>query len=274
MARPLRIGLAQVASVPGDPEVNWQQALIAIEQAAGAGAQLVVFPEVFLQAYRVDELSSSTAAVVPGPWSDAVVAAAARHNVHIIIGLVRADAGFPHLVYNSALLAGPAGVVGCYDKVHLGTYLDYHEGVYWAPGRALPVFDTPLGRIGIQICYDMSFPETARVLALQGAELNVVLSAGPREFRQSWPALLEVRSRENRFFTVYVNTVGDQRGQWFFGGSRVVGPDGQVRFTCPEDTEAVQVGEIDLDEVAMHRRRQHLFRDRVPSLYGPLVETR
>ncbi|HEU0163792.1 MAG TPA: carbon-nitrogen hydrolase family protein, partial [Thermomicrobiales bacterium] len=125
---------------------------------------------------------------------------------------------------------------------------------------------------GVQICYDISFPEVSRVLALKGVEINLVLSAGPDEFRESWGPLLRVRSSENAFWSVYANTVGLQKETNFFGGSRIVGPDGSTRTMGPFDEEACVIGEIDLHESRMQRRSTLRFRERVPSLYRPITD--
>jgi predicted amidohydrolase len=269
----VRVAVGQLESVLADVETNWARAAELIERAARQGAQIVVFPECYLQGYRADDRFAETAVPVVGPFTDRVARTARELGVWVVLGLARADTGFPHLVYNSAALIGPQGVAGYYDKVHLGTFLAYREGVYFAPGERIPVFDLPFARVGIQICYDAMFPEVSRALALQGAEINIVLSAGPDEFRATWGPLLQVRSSENLYWSVYANTVGDQADNHFFGGSRIVGPDGSVREQGPENVEACVIADVDLEEARLLRRQTLRFRERVPRLYGALVET-
>ena len=100
-------------------------------------------------------------------------------------------------MYNSLCFVEPEGVLGYYDKVHLGTFHPYIEGVYFAPGKRAPVFDTRFGRVSLQICYDVEFPELTRVFALKGSIINLVISAGPSGSERSWSTLLQARSMEN-----------------------------------------------------------------------------
>jgi len=268
----IKVAVVQLSSIVGDVSANWARAKVAIEEASAAGAQLILFPECFLQGYCANERFATTAIELDGVFRGSATALAQQHDIWIVMGLARADASYPHLVYNSAAIVGPDGFFGHYDKTHLGTYLNYREGVYFAAGKGLPIFDLPFARVGVQICYDISFPEVSRVLALQGAEINLVLSAGPDEFRQSWDALLQVRSSENVMWSVYANTVGVQEGTNFFGGSRIVGPDGLTRTQGPFNTESLILGDIDLYEARMRRRSTLRYRDRVPALYQVISE--
>ena len=195
----VRVALAQLESRVDDVDYNWQRARSTIANAAHKGARVVVFPELYLHGYFVDELAATRAITVPDRLSESLLVLTQELGVYVAIGLARTDAGFPHLVYNSCLFSGPQGLIGWYDKTHLGTYLNYREGCYFAPGRRIKVFPTDFGPVGIEICYDVSYPEVARVLALKGAILHLVLSAGPKEFQETWPALLKVRSMENAF---------------------------------------------------------------------------
>lgn len=267
----VRVAIAQLNSELGDVAGNWARAELAISEASENGAQLILFPECFLQGYCADELFAETAVELQSAVIKQMEDAARNAGIWIVMGFARADASFPHLVYNSAVVVGPGGVHGWYDKTHLGTYLDYREGVYFSPGNEITVFDLPFARVGVQICYDISFPEVSRVLALDGAEINLVLSAGPDEFRESWGPLLRVRSSENLFWSVYANTVGDQKSTHFFGGSRIVAPNGETRTQGPFDTEACVIGDIDLAELRLLRRKTLRFRDRVPQLYRPIT---
>lgn len=266
------VAIAQLPSVLADVEANWARAVSVIDSAREAGAKLVVFPECFLQGYRADHHFAATAIDLHGEFQRRLVDIAWANDMVVIMGVARCDAEFPHLVYNSAAIAGPDGLIAIYDKTHLGTYLDYREGVFFAPGKHLCVVDLPFARVGVQICYDISFPEVSRVLALAGADVNVVLSAGPDAFRASWGPLLRVRSSENLFWSVYANSVGEQAGTNFFGESRVVGPDGSTRVMGPLNAEACVTGVIDLDEMRLLRRQTLRFRDRTPELYSLIAQ--
>ena len=268
MSSTIRVALAQLPQTLGDVKANWATAVRAIGHAADAGADLVAFPELHLQGYLADEAFADTAITVPGPYVDEMQRMSQTHGISIALGTARADSGFPHLVYNSCVLTQPDRPVFVYDKTHLGTYGKYREGCYFARGNHISIVQTAFGPMGIEICSDMSFPEVARTLALQGATFHLVLSAGPEEFKDTWPSLLRVRSSENAFLTAYVNTVGDQRGVSFFGGSRIVDPSGNTLAQAQDGVEELLITDVDLSLVAKRRRERLLFRDRVPDLYA------
>lgn len=267
---PLTIACFQANSALGDVEANLVRALAVIAEAADAGADIVLFPETYLQGYCADELLAATAEPVPGPATDRLRAAAAENDIHVVMGMARAAELHPYFVYNSAVLLHPDGRVDVYDKVHLGTVHPVKETSYYAPGRSAPVFDTRFGRISLQICNDLWYPEISRIYALEGAALNVVLSAGPRSFAEQWTTMLKARAIENQSIFAYVNVAGRQKEIDFFGGSQVVMPDGELAAQGPLDAEALVLATVDLNEVERARRRWMMLRDRVPSLYERL----
>ncbi|MBM3596671.1 MAG: carbon-nitrogen hydrolase family protein [Alphaproteobacteria bacterium] len=268
----ITVALAQLEQDIERPDVNLARALEHIERASRARADIVLFPEMHLQGYRGDERLAQTAEPVPGPSTDRLIEAARAHDIHIVMGMARRDEGFPHGVYNSACFVGPSGLIGCYDKIFLGTFHPFLEGVYFAPGDGTPVFDTPLGRASLQVCYDASFPELTRIYALKGAILNLVISAGPSAARESWSITLRQRAKENGMWTVYCNTVGQQKDFSFFGGSKIVDPRGRIVIEAKFDAEDFVVGEIDLAEAMLLRRQRLMFRDLKPRLFAELAE--
>ena len=222
--RPLPEGReSRVAVVQMTPtgEVAANVARVARETAALAPVDLVVFPELALTGPVTDADSAQRVAQpIPGPLTEQVQAIAAEHDAYVVVGLVEGDAGSGRL-YNSAALIGPEGVVGVYRKVHLSA-----EDRAWAtPGDGgLPVFDTPLGRTGLLIGYDALFPEAARELALQGADIIACPSLldGPQvrpygatsvpfpEFVETGPTadhfhLWRERERENHAHVLFAN---------------------------------------------------------------------
>ena len=270
-AASLTVGLAQLNSELGDNSANLHRAEEYIDRAAGEGCDLVMFPELYLQGYRADDLFVDTAEPVPGPTTHRLEELARKHDLYIVMGMGRLEESFPHLVYNSLCFVGPEGLLGYYDKVHLGTFHPYIEGVYFAPGRRAPVFDTRFGRVSLQICYDSWFPELTRAYALQGSLLNLVISAGPSGSEDAWKTMLRARSMENAFPSVYCNTVGRQKDFSFFGGSKIVSAAGKVTIEAKLDEEDFVVGTVDLDEALRIRRHWLLFRERNPAVYGPLT---
>ncbi|MCC6943150.1 MAG: carbon-nitrogen hydrolase family protein [Thermomicrobiales bacterium] len=267
------IALAQLNSVLGDSQANLDRSVEYIERAAAAGADLILFPELYLQGYRADDKFALTAEPIPGPATSFLIDQAKKHNLHIIMGMARLEEHFPFLVYNSLCFVGPDGLVGdgYYDKIHLGTFHPYIEGVYFAPGRATPIFHTPFGPVSVQICYDVWYPELTRTYALSGSLINLVISAGPSGFTEGWKTLLQARSKENLMPSVYCNVVGTQKDFSFFGGSKIVSAMGKVTTEANIDEEDFVVGTVDIEEALRLRRQWLLFRERRPDLYGALT---
>ena len=266
-----KVGLVQLNSALGDSSANLERAIPYIAKAAGQGAELVMFPELYLQGYRADELNATTAEPIPGPSTERLLAEARKHDIYIVMGMARLEVDYPHLVYNSLCFIGPEGMVEYYDKIHLGTFHPYMEGVYFAPGQRTPVFDTRFGRVSLQICYDACFPELTRTYAVMGSVVNLVISAGPSVAKDTWKVILQARSLENLFPSVYCNVVGTQKDFSFFGGSKIVNASGVVTDEAKFDEEDFIVGTVDVAEALLLRRQWLMFRERRPDLYAPLT---
>ncbi|MGQ0572434.1 MAG: carbon-nitrogen hydrolase family protein [Armatimonadota bacterium] len=284
MARPIRVALCQATSTiahdGSDPRPeNLARALDFMRRARDAGGQLLLFGEVYLNGYRSDEALREYPTVVDPP-DDSVtqlIAAARDLQVHVAMGICRRAITPQGGLFNSALLLGPAGVLGWYDKVHLGTFPLFDgraalEGVYWRPGRSYKVFDTALGRVGLQICRDVRFPEASRVLALKGADIIVNLSAAVEVRTESWGYFSQTRAAENLTWFAMTSVVGQQKDFRLFGGSRIVSPAGKVVARTRDDQEDLVVHEIDLDEVAKARAMSRVFDTRVPSAYAAITD--
>lgn len=127
-AASVSIGLAQLNSVIGDSAANLERAEEYIARAAAAGCDLVMFPELYLQGYRADDLYADIAEPIPGPTTQRLAELAERHGLYIVMGMGRREDEFPHLVYNSLCFVGPEGLLGSYDKVHLGTFTPTSKG--------------------------------------------------------------------------------------------------------------------------------------------------
>src|SRR4051812_43185354 len=267
----VKVAMAQLNSELGNNRANLERAEGYIDRAAAEGCDLVMFPELYLQGYRADERFVDVAEPVPGPASDRLAELARERDIYIVMGMGRLETSFPYLIYNSLCFVGPEGLLGYYDKIHLGTFHPYIEGVYFAPGRRTPVFDTRFGRVSLQICYDSWFPELTRTYALKGSLINLVISAGPSGSSDSWRTMLQARSMENAFPSVYCNTVGSQKDFSFFGGSKIVSAAGKVTTEAKLDEEDFVTGIVDVDEALRIRRHWLLFRERSPGLYGALT---
>lgn len=275
-----------------DVELNLKTHLTAIDDAADAGAVLVVFPEISLQGYPVIHEKLDTPAVlaaayrtaerVPdGPSVMAIAARAQERGIHVIYGLTEAgETG--GVVYNTAVLTGPDGYIGRYRKVHLGL----SEQIVWRQGHDWPVFTTPFGRIGMLICYDKAWPESCRELTLRGADILVMPTAwgfGNDPEQQDpdtnvnavhYQLYDKVRAAENQRWFVSSNFVGDIGRAPFLGLSQIVDPLGQVVATSGTTDSGITYADVDVQggiADAMSRGQgARIVRDRRPETYRAL----
>jgi predicted amidohydrolase len=221
MADVMTIGCVNFAPVADDKAATLEKILASVREAAAQGVDLLVFPEeALVGAEACDaclavngpcDLHLSLAETVPGPASEAVARLAAEFDMYVVFGLAERDRDDPRRIYNAAAVVGPDGVMGSYRKIHLGSPPWVTEGVTFAPGSALPVWQTRFGPIGVLICYDFWLnPELSRILALKGARVIVNCSAsfaGPGK-RDYFLHTTEVRAIENLVYTASANLVG------------------------------------------------------------------
>jgi len=268
------------AVVQIDPQLarNAYNRELVIEQfhvAASNGAQLVVFPECAISGYGFDSLESALPAVesVPGPASVALEKACAAAGAYAVVGFLEVDEG---IVYNSAMLVGPAGLIGVYRKMHLPCL-----GVdrFTTPGNfGFPVWETPIGRIGIAICYDLRFPEALRCLGLRGAEIVALPTNWPVTSESMPEFVARARALENRIFLLACNRVGEESGFRFFGRSVMVDPSGKI---MTELDDASGIGYANFDPERARQKRIVIrpgqfeldtYSNRRPSFYTTLIE--
>jgi predicted amidohydrolase len=248
-----------------------------LHEAAGQGARLVIFPECALTGYCFESRQEAwpCAEPVPGPSTQALAEDCRRLNVWVIAGLL--ERGGEQAVFNACALVGPAGVKATYRKVHLPLL-----GVdrFTTPGdRPFAVHDLGGLRVGITICYDGSFPESSRVLALLGADLVVLATNWPTGAFTAMKYLVPARALENHVYYAAVNRVGEERGFHFIGHSRVMDCTGEPLAASTDDAETILYADLDPDRP----RRKRIVKipgkyevdrvgDRRPELYGPLVQ--
>jgi predicted amidohydrolase len=281
--RTTRVALVQAAQAIGtetfDPrDDNLDKALSAIDRAASDGADVVVFGEMYLSGYRTDEWLHKWASHVSPPdrHVQALIDKARDQGIVILMGAGTFGAVMPGDVYNSTLIVCPDGLAGVYRKSHVAAF-PYSDGValercFYSPGRELPVFDTPAGRIGVHICYDISFPEVARVQTLKGAEMLVNSSGSAAGFEEYWDHVAYTRAVENLTWYVVCSAVGQQRDTMLFGGSRIIDPGGVVVAAAKHNEEDYIFADIDLDRPRSVRSTSHTLSMRQPELYAPIAE--
>ena len=270
----MRVAVAQMEPRLAEKERNLDAALERLEEAAAAGAQLLVLPECAIPGYMFDSAEEALpyAEEIPGPTTEAFERQCARLGVHAITGLLERDGD---TLYNAAILVGPDGLIGSYRKTHL-PFLGVDRFV--TPGDEFKVFDTALGRIGLIICYDLRFPEVTRTLALHGADLVALPTNFPMAAKLQCDVIAPARAAENRIYLLVANRVGKERWGEFCGWSQIVDPYGTRLAEAGESEEALLVADVELekardkDYVVPGEYELYLFGHRRPELYGALVE--
>ena len=264
----INLALAQLTTQLGNVENNLEKHLVMIKEARSSGADLIVFPELSLTGYVLQDLVS-TVARRPSP-DDAVfkVLLQASRNLDIVCGFVDEDSR--HRFYIAAAYLSQGEVKHVHHKVYLPTYGLFDEGRFFAWGDSIRAFDTRFGRVGILICEDFWHASPPYLLWLDGADVLLLTSASPGRGLTAEPALESARWVEhiNRayasLFTSFVahsNRTGFEDGLHFWGGSTVFDPNGELVVKAPYDEEAVVMAEIDLNQLHRTRARLPVLRD-------------
>jgi predicted amidohydrolase len=259
------------------PEYNLNQILLRLEEAATAGADLVVFPECALTGYCFSsrEEAAPVAEEVPGPSTERILAAAGACDCTVVVGMLE-RAG--DQIFNAAAVITPQGILGTYRKVHLPCLgIDWHAALGDKP---FPVFETPHGKIGVSICYDCSFPEAGRILKLKGAQIFAIPTNWPLG-SDSWQHTPPVRATENHMHVIACDRVGEERGYRFAGHSQIVDCNGTKLAEAGEREETILYGEIDPAAADCNRLVRQpgkwefdRIADRRPEMYAALTELR
>jgi predicted amidohydrolase len=267
--KPISLLLAQTGPKVGNKERNLRQISEQAAKARKKNVDLLIFPELQLTGYTMRDEVSHLAEPIPGPSTTKVENLAKEHGVHIIFGMPE-ESDVKGVIHNTAVFVGPKGMIGRYRKIHLPTHSVFEERRYYRPGQEAPVFKTDIGTIALNICYDLYFPELTRLQALKGAQLVVCISASPGLRRRFFEGFCLSRAMENAVYLVYVNRVGIEEGLQFWGGSRVIAPNGSVLAQCKYDVEEFQTCKVDLDEVSRARAFIPTIKDLEPGLFDLL----
>ncbi len=271
----------KIAAVQMDPKItensgNLDRILSEIKVAADKSADLIVFPECALTGYvfASREEAMPVMETIPGPSTDKLAACCQELGVHVIVGLLEIDAD---KCFNAAVLIGPQGLVGKYRKNHLpflgiDRFVDHGD-------KPFQVYQTPIGNIGMHICYDCNFPESARVMTLQGADILVLPTNWPEGRGYVARYIINSRAYENKVHFVAVNRVGRERGVKFIGQSKIISALGDTLAQADSDNEQIIYGEVNLADA----RQKHIvfkpgefeidyIHDRRPELYDKITE--
>jgi len=270
----MRVAVAQMEPKLAERERNLEACIGRLEEAVAAGAQLLVLPECAIPGYMFDSAEEAMpfAEEIPGPSTETLERECSRLGVYAVCGLLERDGD---TLRNAAVFVGPDGLIGTYRKTHL-PFLGVDRFV--VPGDELPVYETPLGRIGVEICYDLRFPEVTRTLALAGADIVAHPTNFPMAAKVQTELITVARAAENRIYLLTANRVGKERRGEFCGWSQIVDPYGKRLAEAGETEEALLVADVDVekardkDYVIPGEYELYLFGHRRPELYGALVE--
>ncbi|MEF2094726.1 carbon-nitrogen hydrolase family protein [Bacillus sp. CFBP9009] len=260
MARTLRIALAQLKCELLNKGYNLKRSIEMIKEAKQKQADYVLFPELFLTGYIMNEQIKDLGETVEGESVQAICACAKEYQIGVIFGFPEKQ---DDCLYNSAVFINKNGeIVDVYRKTHL-----YHEEQkHFSSGDRCVVIEAPEGKFGLLITYDLEFPEMARLLALQGAEIIFILSANMVPYQIYQNAFVHSRAIENHLFTAVTNKVGLHIDNIFFGESQVVAPDGKTIYKA-DNNEILPVVEIDLEETERSKGVLNYLSNRRPEFY-------
>lgn len=287
----LKVGIVQQACT-ADVEANKQNLKRNIADVAAQGAELVVLQELHNSLYFCQVESTDNfdlAEPIPGPSTDFYGQIARQHGIVLVTSLFeRRAAGLYH---NTAVVFERDGsIAGKYRKMHIPDDPAYYEKFYFTPGdMGFHPIDTSVGRLGVQVCWDQWYPEGARLMALQGAELLIYSTAIGYESsdtpdeqerqREAWTTVQRGHAVANGLPVIAVNRTGhepDPSGQTngisFWGSSFVAGPQGELLYRAPKDEAVNAVIEVDMQRSENVRRWWPFLRDRRIEEFGPLAK--
>lgn len=259
MSRFVKAAAVQFNIALGEIEPNRQQVRNSLAMLAADGVQLAVLPEMWGTGFAYKELNSL--AERTGELVEELTALSAQHGMVITGSLPE-----PHedKVYNTAYLLDNGKVRGKYRKIHLFSLMQ--EDRSFDSGNSWFLADTTVGKIGVFICYDLRFPELARRLAVEGAEILVVPGEWPKPRQEHWRTLLRARAIENQLFVVAANCCGLVGKLDFFGMSMIIDSKGDLLAEAGYEPENI-IATLDFAAMAAWRQQIPCFNDRKPECY-------
>lgn len=258
----MKIACVQMDVAFGEPEKNFAVADKYIEEAAKAGADVIVLPEMWNTGYALNDLSS-LADANGEKTKQLLMESAKQYGVNIVGGSVatKKEDGF----YNTMYVANRKGeIIAEYDKAHLFKLMDEH--LFMNSGQKANLFEIDGNTYGGVICYDLRFPEWIRTHTLKGAKVMFIPAEWPKPRIDHWQILLQARAIENQCFIVAVNRVGSDANNEFNGHSMVVAPWGELLISG-QSAEGIYYADLDLEEVDRVRKTIPVYQDRRRELY-------
>lgn len=287
MSRKIKSGLIQLSLPMTEGEGTMEEIVKAmtdkhlpyIDDAGKQGVQILCLQEIFTTPYfcpSQDAKWYATAETIPGPTTDLMAEYARKYNMVIIVPIFEKESA--GVLYNTAAVIDADGsLLGKYRKNHIPQISGFWEKFFFKPGNlGYPVFQTKYAKVGVYICYDRHFPDGARILGLNGAEIVYNPSATVAGLSQYlWELEQPAHAAANGYFMGCINRVGTE-APWnlghFYGSSYFVDPRGQIFAQASDDKDELLVAEFDLDLIEEVRSTWQFYRDRRPETYGRIVE--
>jgi predicted amidohydrolase len=277
MSNRIKIAVVQMEPKLMKSRENLGSILSAAKEAAENHADLIVFPECSLSGYIFSSRQEAQpfTETIPGPSTEKLITLCQELKVYVIFGLLEKDGD---KLFNAAVFLGPSGLIGKYRKNHL-PFLGVDRFVDIG-NEPFQVYQTPIGNIGLQICYDVVFPESSRVMTLLGADVLVLPANFPQPRGEKVITyVVSARAIENRVHLAVANRIGSERGYSFAGLSKIVDASGDILGLASPDKEQIIYGEVSLESA----RQKHVtlvpgeyevdhIEDRRPELYGVITE--
>lgn len=251
--------IAQLIPKLGDKQYNYERIAETVVKAREESAQIVIFPELFLSGYSVGENISALSETIDGPYMTRVRNLCKQHGIYVVLGFPE-DGQDGNYYISSALIDDKGEVLGLYRKIHLFD----EEKCYFQPGSTFEVIETPLGSIGMMICFDVEFPEIARALKLMGADLIVIANANMHPYEMHHHIFARSRAMENEIPVIICNRLGKEGELNFCGDSMVIDATGNVLLALKDKEQAQSVTlpieqELDSKMSYTRNRRSDLY---------------
>jgi N-carbamoylputrescine amidase len=266
----IRVAAAIVNSPVGQTRKNLDRTAVWVAEAHRQGAAIICFPELNITGYSTHEDIKQAAEPIPGDVSRHLFQLARDYQICVLAGFVEQNKKGG--LFASHLVATPDKISGVYRKIHIAP----PEREVFSPGSSVPLFDISGVKAGIQLCYDVHFPELSTRMAVEGADILFMPHASPRgtsaEKFQSWMRHLTARAFDNGLFVVACNQAGNnQKGLQFPGVAVIIGPDGEVLDKKSGDEEGILIADLNAEDLANVRnhRMRYFLPNRRPEIYNP-----
>lgn len=265
----MKVTIAQCSPAVGKVDAN----LAKLETVfSGTDADLTIFPELFLTGYAPRDTLQSLAEPVDGPTINKLAIMCKKARRALIAGIPLRHSSIKGQITNSAIAIDRDGNVGRYDKAYLPNFGPFEESLYFSSGNSPLVMEIAGIKVGVVVCYDLFFPELSKLLALQGADLIVCVSASPTATVMNFKRMAPARAIENATYVAYVNLVGNHLDLVFGGESRLVDPRGEIVVEAKPLVEDYVTAEIDLSKLEFARKMRPTIRDTRSEVFQAIID--